>query len=138
MTFDDLEPWVKKYEGFSRRPYEDTVGKISIGWGRNLTDSDLEMEIAELMFENDLKTAVHSLENYVWYKIQPESVQCALINMCFNMGITRLLGFKKMIAALSDHDYKRAALEALNSTWAKQVGSRAKDIALIFNTAANS
>jgi len=58
-------------------------------------------------------------------------VKNALLNMCFNLGINRLLGFKKMVAALQEKNFTLAAKEALNSKWAEQVGERAKDIALM-------
>jgi lysozyme len=47
------------------------------------------------------------------------------------MGINRLLGFKKMIMALTVKDYTKAAIEALDSRWATQVGGRAQDVALM-------
>lgn len=53
------------------------------------------------------------------------------MNMCFNLGISRLKGFKRMIVALEKKNYTVAAMEALDSKWSTQVGQRAKDIALM-------
>jgi lysozyme len=83
------------------------------------------------MFDNDFARAEAELKQYSWYLIQPQHIKDALMNMNFNMGITRLLGFRKMIAALIDKNYNKAAREALDSKWATQVGQRAKDIALM-------
>ena len=55
--------------------------------------------------------------------------QRALVDMAFNLGRTRLAGFKAMWAALERGDYHAAAVEALNSKWARQVGPRAQRIA---------
>jgi lysozyme len=55
--------------------------------------------------------------------------QEALVNMCFNLGFTRLMKFSKMMAAMAEGKYSLAASEALDSRWAKQVGNRSKDIA---------
>ena len=47
-----------------------------------------------------------------------------MIDMCFNMGLPRLSKFKNSLAAMKNGDYDIAALEFLDSNWAKQVGSR--------------
>lgn len=124
-----LKKWITHDEGRKPKPYVDTVGKISIGIGRNLTDNGLSQDEIDYLFANDYKRVEQELAPHKWYTKQPEGVRNALFNMCFNMGINRLLGFKKMIAALDNRNYTIAAIEALNSKWAKQVGQRAKDIA---------
>jgi lysozyme len=48
--------------------------------------------------------------------------------MDFNLGITRLLKFVKMLEALEQHDYDTAAEEMLGSLWASQVGNRAIEL----------
>lgn len=126
-----LKAWIKKCEGYSAKPYKDTVDKLTIGWGRNLDDVGISTDEAELMINNDIMSSINDLKQYSWYLIQPESVKNALINMRFNMGMPRLLAFKKMIRALINKDYVRASMEALNSKWANQVGQRAKDVAVM-------
>lgn len=113
------------------RLYLDTVGKQTIGWGRNIEDNGISKEEADFMFDNDFARCQRELAPFPWYVNQPQNVQDALMNMCFNMGIGRLLGFKKMIVALTVKDYTKAAIEALDSKWAGQVGQRAKDVALM-------
>lgn len=127
----DLKNWIKADEGYSAKPYKDTVNKTTIGWGRNLDDNGIRSDEAELMIDNDIKASIHDLKQYSWYLIQPQGVKNALINMRFNLGMPRLLTFRKMIDALINKNYTKAALEALDSKWASQVGRRAKDIALI-------
>ena len=46
--------------------------------------------------------------------------------MCFNMGAPRLGQFKKFIAAINDGNWNTAAVEMMDSRWAKQVGVRAE------------
>jgi lysozyme len=125
----DLKDWIKKCEGFRAFPYLDTVGKVTIGYGRNIDDLGISAAEAEFMLDNDLARCEKDLSQYSWYLIQPDNVKMALMNMCFNIGIHRLTGFKKMITALINKDYTNAALEALDSKWATQVGQRAKDVA---------
>lgn len=127
----NLKDWIKKCEDFKSHPYLDTVGKLTIGWGRNIEDNGISQAEGDFMFDNDFARCQADLKQYKWYTDQPQNVQDALMNMCFNLGIGRLRGFKKMIAALENKDYTTAAIEALESKWANQVGQRAKDVALM-------
>jgi lysozyme len=126
----DLQQWIKNCEKLNLESYIDTNGHLTIGWGRNL-ENGIRLDEAELMFKNDLKQTIQELDAQHWFVNLPDNVQAALINMNFNLGITKLNGFKKMIAALQTKDYTTAALEALDSRWAKQVGQRATDISVM-------
>ena len=128
---EDIKKWIKNNEELVLHLYKDTVNKTTIGWGRNIEDNGISKEEAEFMFQNDFDRCIRDLSKYSWYLIQPKNIQYALLNMCFNLGIARLLGFKKMISALIDKDYTKAAIEALDSKWAKQVGDRSKQVALM-------
>jgi len=125
-----LIDWIKHHEGYRQFVYDDTVGVKTVAYGRNLETVGISREEAEYLLNNDVKRCVEQLSRYEWYIKQPIGVKDALVNMCFNLGINRLLGFKRMIAALNNMDYAKAAVEALDSRWATQVPNRAKDIAL--------
>jgi lysozyme len=56
-------------------------------------------------------------------------VQEVLANMCFNLGLTGLLGFRQTLALLQAGRYGEAAAEMLRSAWAGQVGARAERLA---------
>lgn len=126
-----LRDWIIHHEGLRQKPYQDSVDKITIGVGRNLSDNGISIEEAYYLLDNDIKRCKRELESYTWYTRAPRGVQEALINMCFNLGISRLLGFQRMISALESHNYHQASFEALDSKWAKQVGQRAKDISAV-------
>jgi lysozyme len=130
----DTQRWIKKNEGLKLESYMDTTGHLTVGWGRNLVNG-IRLDEAELMFQNDLKRTVTELEHQPWYINQPQNVKNALINMNFNLGISRLLDFRGMINALIAKNYTLAAQEALESLWAKQVGDRARQIALMIRQA---
>lgn len=127
----EIKNWIKKCEACVLTPYLDTQGIMTIGWGRNLSGNGITQDEADLMFDNDFNYCEKMLSHYDWYVFQPDGVQAALLNMCFNLGITRLKEFKRMIAALETKNYALAAKEALNSKWATQVGERAKHVALM-------
>ena len=135
---DKARRLIKAHEGVRLTPYIYTVGKCTIGVGRNLTDRGLTTEEVELLFETDFKLAMHILD--IWladWRAYPASVQMALLSMAFNLGGPRLSGFVKMRASLLDHDYEEDANQALDSRWAKQVGHRATEIAELIRKAAS-
>jgi len=105
-------------------PYEDSVGKLTIGVGWNLEKPMRHDEIM-LRLKNDILEVEEQLNDFKWYTNMDEVRRLVLLDMCFNLGLTRLLGFKKMTAALMERDYDRAADEMESSKWAKQVGVRA-------------
>lgn len=127
----DIKRWIKHHEGINLKPYKDSLGKLTIGWGRNLDENGISEQEANFMFENDFARCQRDLSRQSWYGIQPDNVKGALLNMCFNMGISRLLEFKNMIEYIKEKNYTKAALEALNSEWAKEVNARANDVALM-------
>lgn len=131
MNREQLKTWIKHHEGYDDKPYICTAGKLTIGYGRNLQDNGISQDEAEYMLNNDFKRTEKDLLGCTWYINAPPTVKDALFNMCFNLGLPRLLGFRRMIAALIEKDYTKAAMEALDSKWAVQVGDRAKDVALM-------
>lgn len=133
MDVDKLKSDLRRDEGVRLKPYRDTVGKLTIGIGRNLDDMGISDDEAMAMLENDVSRIVQELDfRLPWWRDMPEPGQRALANMAFNLGVPRMLQFRMMIAALEAEDYTAAATEATDSKWAEQVGDRAKRIAALF------
>lgn len=133
----DLKAELTRDEREVLKPYVDTVGKITIGIGHNLTDRGISKQISALLFAEDVLAAEADLDRHVpWWRGMTPARQRALLNMCFNMGWgdgTRgLSGFTNTLALLAAGDYANAASHALQSNWAKQVGARAQRIAAQF------
>jgi lysozyme len=120
---------IKRHEGLRLKPYQDTVGKLTIGYGRNLIDKGISRDEAEMLLINDVLHLRHRLTAYPWFLVMNEARQEAITNMAYNLGVRGLLKFKQMIAALDAHDYSLAADEMLNSRWARQVNGRATELA---------
>jgi lysozyme len=59
---------------------------------------------------------------------QPTNVQRVCVNMAFNLGRTRLSRFKKMITAVNEGKYAKAADEMIDSKWYGQVGNRSREL----------
>ncbi len=121
---------IKRYEGLSLKPYRCNAGKLTIGFGRNLEDVGIDVNEAEIMLSADLQKAEEELKNKVpFYKQLSLVRKGVLLNMAFNLGITGLLKFKNMLSAMERRDYDTAADEMLDSKWAKEVGSKADELA---------
>ncbi len=121
----DIRAYIKQNEGFRDTIYLDTEGVSTIGWGHNL-QNPIPTEAANIIFESDLvqvSTWVFALLNPKIGSFKYRTI--ALVDMMFNLGPTRFQEFKKMIAAIKAEDWEKAADEALDSKWAKQVGDRA-------------
>lgn len=117
---------LKVDEGYEAKPYRDTNGKLTIGIGRNLDDVGISPAEADMLLQNDIEAAIKALD-LIYHKARAldQAHYNVLVNITFNMGINTMRQFKRMFAALDQHDYETASKEMLNSRWAKQVGKRA-------------
>ena len=117
---------LKADEGLRTHPYRDSVGKLTVGYGRNLSDDGISVPEAEFMLFNDFDFALHSVYRYLpWATKLDDARLGVLVNMAFNMGIDSLLTFHNTLAHVEAGDYDLAATDMQNSLWAKQVGARA-------------
>jgi lysozyme len=85
---------------------------------------------AEAALAADLADACQALDHRLpWWRDMTLNRQRALAEMCFNLGVGRLLGFHRMLADLEAAKFAAAADEALASAWHAQVGKRAERLA---------
>jgi lysozyme len=144
---DNLVERTKKHEGYRREPYKDTVGKWTVGYGRNLEDNPLtvdevlelfdrtefkNMGVADTFFEKlllrDIELHKEELEeNLAMFPMCDQDEQTVLIDMAFNVGVPTLLHFQGMLHAIDNDDRVQAAIELLDSRYAEQVKTRAVD-----------
>lgn len=152
MNLERLKAELIRDEELRLVAYRCTSGKLSVGVGRNLDDCPLTAEeikvvghdgrskpisrgAAVYLLDNGLKSTIRDLDRALpWWRELDEVRQRALANMAFNLGLPRLLGFKKMLYWLEKGYYVSAAAEALDSRWSKQVGDRALRIAAMILT----
>jgi lysozyme len=105
--------------------YDDGLGNLTGGYGHEATKHDdtshpMTPIEADLTCRNDVDIAAKMLLSALpFFQNLDDIRQSALINMCFNMGWSRLSGFHKMLAAISVGNWQAAHDEALNSDWAK-------------------
>ena len=122
---------IKRDEGWRAKPYRDSVGKLTVGFGTNL-DAGITPSQGECMLVVSLDTDEAALRaQWTPYQTLSGPVRAVLLEMAYNLGTQGLLGFHNMLAALEGGDYDKAADEALDSKWAREVPARAHRLAEI-------
>ena len=123
-----LVEMIKRHEGVKSKVYLCSAGYETIGVGRNISESGLGLSDDEIdyLLQNDIQRVKEELEEtYFWFGALNEARQDAMIDICFNLGLTRLRGFVKALEAMSREQFDIAADEFMDSKWAQQVGTRA-------------
>ena len=127
---------VRKDKDGNHISYKDTEKHLTGGRGHLLNKEEKKMypkgtiippEQVDKWFNADMLIADEALTNILEKKAThvPDEVYDILLNMSFNLGEKRLLGFKKMWAAIEIEDWATAAVEMEDSKWFKQVKNRA-------------
>ena len=120
------------HEGVKKFAYKCPAGKITVGIGRNIdSDGGLGLSDDEIIYllRNDISRIDEELTNaFRFYKELDRLRKVATLNICFNLGLTRLRSFREALGRMEKKEYPEAAVEFLDSLWASQVGQRALDV----------
>ena len=134
MITDDL----KLFEGCRLQAYQDTLGVWTIGYGhtKGVKKGDTcTQSQADQWLKDDIEKATHDLVVALPWVSTLDSVRFdALVNMSFNLGITKLLTFNTFLGYMKAGKYAQAALDLAGTLWAKQVKGRAVFIATMIRT----
>lgn len=122
---------LKEHEGWRATPYRDSVGRLTVGYGFNLDAIEMPKPVGELWLSILVHEHEQELRKFHWYNNLDPNRQDVLLNLHYNLGHDRFMGFKRMIRALENEKYDEAAEEMLDSKWAGQVGKRATELASI-------
>jgi lysozyme len=137
MNIDQLRDTLKIDEGVKYEIYNDHLGYPTFGIGHLVVESDEEHgkpvgtpvseDRVNSVFEKDVAIMIDEAKK-IFPNLEelPEEAQQVIVNMTFNMGRPRLSQFKKFIAGVNAGDWNKAAVEMMDSRWAKQVGARAE------------
>lgn len=128
---ESLTDQIKRHEGKRLHPYVCSAGCLTIGYGRNLEGRGITDDEALLMLHNDILSARNEARSLDWYDGLNDVRRDVIVNMTFNLGLTKLRKFHKMILAIRKEDYSTAAVEMLDSKWHRDVGDRAVELARI-------
>lgn len=148
MIYDrtKLRTELARDEGLRLKVYRCTAGARTIGIGRNLDAvgiraaerqqlgitvaiciaSGITSAQAYALLESDIDACERDLDARLpWWRSLDDVRQRVLLNMCFNLGIGRLLGFKNTLAAVQARRFADASAGMKASAWHNQVGARA-------------
>jgi len=115
--------FIKPHEGYRRFSYMDTVGILTIGYGRNLVAKGLSEAEASTLLLNDINEAVTWLSTYSWWNSLSNNRKACLIDMGMNLGEGGFKHLVHMIAAIASGNFKEAANQMINSSWYHQTGN---------------
>ena len=129
---NELREMLKLHEGLRLKPYKCTAGRWTIGYGHNLEANNeaipnsITLDQAERYLEHDIASAESGCrKQFPFFNALDEVRQAVLIDMCFNLGLKGLAGFKNTLAAIEEKNYARAGANMMSSKWATQVKGRA-------------
>ena len=130
--------YIAENEGLRLKLYFCSEGIATIGYGRNLIDTGISKEEAQLMLENDIGKAIAILYDVFTFdemKLWPKNMQIAMVDMVFTLGERGFKQFEKMITAIKNKNFRLAAEELLDSLYARQLPNRAaKNARFFFDT----
>jgi lysozyme len=141
-----LRTLLGRHEGRRSRPYDDATGKTimkgstvrgypTIGIGHNLEARPLPDWIIDEILYHDIDDMQAELRQRLpWVMTLDEIRYVVLCDMAFNMGVSKLLQFKRTLGHIEHGEYPEAAAAMLDSLWARQVGQRAHRLARMMRT----
>ena len=151
MRPEDMQR-TKQFEGFVPSIYLDTKNKRTIGYGFNIDDAGVASQLpqdvvsgrrklkrseADAIFGKLYVNARVNVSKLVGDKVfngLPDDVKYVLTDMSYNMGTTKLGGFKNMLKAVAKNNWSGAANEMVDSNWYSQVGNRSKSLVDTMNS----
>lgn len=137
MDVEKLKDQLILHEGLELKSYTCSAGYVTLGVGRNVEELGITEEEARYLLDNDILRVGKELDNAIpWWRDMSEVRQRVVVDMVFNLGISRFLNFKNAINAMQEQDWEEAAAQMLDSRWADQVGQRSHRLAkaMIENT----
>lgn len=130
---------LKRHEGLRLEAYLCPAGKLTIGWGHNCdvwpvagvekVGDVISLGSAEILLFQDTKAIARELDDKIpWWRELSDPRAAVILNMAFNLGVPKLLGFKRALAAAKENDWNKAAFEMADSRWAEQVKHRSREL----------
>lgn len=121
---------LKREEGFRSHVYQDTEGKWSLGFGRNVHPGSglgISKKEAEYLLENDIRRTVKECEKaFPFFQNLNKKKMSVLVQLCFQLGLPSLRKFRRMLKHLELEEFYEASKELLDSKFARQVPERAR------------
>lgn len=129
---------LKRHEGFRAYAYHDSLGYLTIGYGRLIDrrkGGGITVDEATVLLSNDVNEVVKELwQALPWIEGLGDVRQRVLCDMAFNMGVPGLVKFTRTLDFIQRGEFGSAANQMLQSLWARQVPNRARTLAEMMRT----
>lgn len=143
--WSDTPSMIERHEGRRNEVYKDSLGIPTIGIGYNLRNATAKEDLAKVganlnevlrgkqlsddqvneLFRMSLDRALKDAKSYYpEFDKLPDAAKGVLVDMSFNLGLTKLNGFKDLKTALGRGNYNAAADAMIDSAWYRQVKTR--------------
>lgn len=128
-------------EGFESMPYIDTEGYVTVGYGLKISGRDQKISdfhyfpnmperVARCWMETLVEARYKDLMAVDKFRPVMEACnptrQAILLSMSYQMGLQGLQGFKNTLLLIEEESFGMAAIEMLDSRWARQTANRAE------------
>lgn len=138
----NLRDRVKSHEGCVLEPYDDSLGKLTVGIGHLVQAHErkrfqlgvkITQEEADELFDIDLNRAAAGADELIIKNIGdhddlPQVIQEVLVEMVFQLGKTGVKQFRNMWTSLKEKDWPMAAMHMKDSRWRKQTKKRCEHL----------
>ena len=132
MDYERLKKQLVVHEGLELKPYHCSADKLTIGVGRNIQEVGISENEAMYLLENDIANVeAQCRTTFDWFDGLSNKRKEAVVNLVFNMGLSTFCKFKKTIGYIDQGLFELAGTELLDSNYARQVGQRSKDVAIM-------
>ncbi|HCT53770.1 MAG TPA: hypothetical protein DF712_15065 [Balneola sp.] len=145
----DLKDRIRLHEGCVLEPYDDSLGKLTVGIGHLVMPHErkrfqvgvkITQEEADELFDIDLNRAAAGADELIMKNIGnhddlPKIIHHVLVEMVFQLGKTGVKQFRNMWASLKEKDGEMAAMHMKDSRWHKQTKNRCESLAKIVASA---
>ena len=139
LHYRELKNRIKKNEGFSKKPYKDQLGWLTIGYGHLVLPEEAHLLKTKnnkaklnLIFNQDFERAVRDYKIFIKQKNHNRKDKELLIEMVFQMGVKKVLMFKKLLSNIKNKKKHLVCFEMMNSLWYTQTPNRVKNLIKVF------
>ena len=121
---------LKQDEGLMAKMRRCPTGHWTIGFGHNLETTPITERAAMVILEDDVQAVTLRCALFIpsWDELG-QVRQAVLVSVAFNVGVTGLQGFRRMLLAIHMRQWERAADELLDSDAGRLLPVRYKRLA---------
>ena len=139
LIYKNLKNRIKKNEGFSRKPYKDQLGFLTIGYGHLILSNEkfllkekTDKQKLEKVFLDDFNKALKEFHKHFKHLTSNKKDSELLIEMNFQMGAERVRKFTKLLYNMRRGHKHLVCFEMMSSFWYKQTPNRVKSLIMVF------